>query len=509
MAFIMIKKMIGKYTCFDIDEIGSYDKVIVYGAGTFGKRLLMNLDKLGVNKDLIDVWDINAHRTEAIYGFEVMQPDFASLVPNSKTAIVIALSIERHAQQISEIYDGFIAVGMTNVFILRSPATTDECYLASVFTDDVYPESEYQDDLDFSALSPKVKALAYYLPQFHEIPENDKWWGKNFTEWTNVKSNTPRYKGHYQPREPHDDFGYYDLSNPETIRKQAALARRHGIYGWCIYYYWFSGKKLLESPIDLLVEHKEIDINFCLMWCNETWTKRWSGEASEVLIRTDYLEKDPERFIDDIKKYTDDERYICVQGKPVILIFNPHTVPDLCELVHRWQTHAKHIGIGELYIIIETSGYENYQDESVKLFDANLKMRVFATRNNLFQLIDDEGSILSTRMAYYKEWVNCVVSQDETCDHQTYLTCAAGFDNTPRYPVDFSIYNVGFTLNDFYRLSSYIVDDAVKNEKDLVFVFAWNEWAESAYLEPDKKYGYAIINTLSKAIYGLPFEYRG
>ena len=161
-------------------------------------------------------------------------------------------------------------------------------------------DSWYEDDGDYSNYCSDVKPIAFYLPQFHTFKENDEWWGKGFTEWTNTRKSRPRFPSHYQPREPHPDIGYYDLSDWRVIARQAELAKRHGIYGFCFYNYWFSGKRLMEKPVDLLLAHPEIDIHFCLCWANENWTRRWDGNDDEVLICQNY-ENDSVQYIADLK----------------------------------------------------------------------------------------------------------------------------------------------------------------------------------------------------------------
>jgi len=187
----------------------------------------------------------------------------------------------------------------------------------------------YEDNIDFSRHTTDIKAVAFHLPQFHQIPENDLWWGEGFTEWTNTKKARPLFNGHYQPREPHDDIGYYDLSDVETLRKQVRLARQHGIYGFCFYHYWFSGKRLLEKPLDILLENPDININFCLCWANENWTRRWDGKDRELLIEQKYEEQDPLKFIKDLETYLKDDRYIRVNGKPMLLIYKIPEIPNI------------------------------------------------------------------------------------------------------------------------------------------------------------------------------------
>jgi len=500
------KRADNKYIYFDIEKIDQYNKIIIYGAGIYGRQLLKALNKKNVCRSFIEVWDKNAQNIDSLYGYKVQHPDFSSLLQCNKTAVVIALSLLFYSQLIPDLIKKYKKAGLNNVFLLDFATVTEDEFFASNFTGNDYSDCYYQADTDFSKYKPKVKVLAYYLPQFHEIPENNEWWGSGFTEWSNVKTARPGYCDHYQPREPHDDFGYYDLSDPNVIKKQAELAKRHGIFGWCMYYYWFSGKKLLEKPIDLLLENKDIDISFCLMWCNETWSKRWIGDDAEILIKSEHREGDPEKFVDDIKVYTDDRRYIRLHGKPVVIIYNPEMIPDLNNHIKQWQNHAVRIGIGELYVIINSTRYNVYEDNKLKTYDATLDFNAFKSIENYFCLLNDEGFALSEKMAFYKEWIDTYIDSADKSENETLLTCSIGYDNSPRYKNGFANYNVGFSLDGFYNLSEYIINDAINNNKDFVFIFAWNEWCESAYLEPDKKYGYAVINTLSKAIYGLPFK---
>ena len=164
--------------------------------------------------------------------------------------------------------------------------------------------SQYENNIDFSNFNTDIKAIALYLPQFYPIKENDEWWGKGFTEWTNVKKGKPYFIGHHQPRIPGDKINYldyYQLINSSVIKKQIQLAKSHGIYGFAMYYYWFSGKRLLEKPLDLFLNNKDIDFKFLLIWANEDWTRRWNGYEGKILIKQEYKKSDPYDFIKDIK----------------------------------------------------------------------------------------------------------------------------------------------------------------------------------------------------------------
>lgn len=210
--------------------------------------------------------------------------------------------------------------------------------------------SFYQDDERFPRLDPEVRAITFYLPQYHTFPENDEWWGKGFTEWTNTRKAKPRFPGHYQPRTPHKDIGYYDLSQVETLKRQAALAKAHGIDAFCMYYYWFDGKKLMEKPLDLLISHPEIDLKFCLCWANENWTRTWDGQEKSVLIQQNYSDENDIRFIQDLKKYITDPRYVRCDGKPVILIYHAKILPDPNKTFAAWRDWCRKNGVGEIQI---------------------------------------------------------------------------------------------------------------------------------------------------------------
>ena len=212
----------------------------------------------------------------------------------------------------------------------------------------------YEKNIDYSNLTTDIKTIALYLPQFHCIKENNKWWGKGFTEWSNVRKSKPLFKGHYQPRIPGDELnylGYYELTNLEVIKKQIHLAKSHGIYGFGIYYYWFSGKRLLETPLNIFLNNKDIDFKFLLIWANENWTRRWNGLNKKILIKQEYRDIDPINFINDIKTYIIDKRYIKINGKPIIGLYEPKSLPYLDKTISKWREVSEKIGLGEIFIL--------------------------------------------------------------------------------------------------------------------------------------------------------------
>ena len=371
-------------------------------------------------------------------------------------------------------------------------------------------DSEYQDNIDFTGKQTDIKMLAFHLPQYHTFPENDKWWGKGFTEWTNVKKGDSRFEGHYQPRVPHSDIGYYDLSNVECLEKQINLAKQHGIYGFCFYYYWFSGKRLMEKPVDILLEHKEIEFPFCLCWANENWTRAWDGQNKDVLIAQKYSDEDDDNFILDMRKYIEDSRYIRINGKPLIVVYNPGQIPDCSKSFKRWREVAKEVGIGEILIwtcqtannTADKLGIVNSIDAEVEFPPHNYWHDSLAVRN-----VDLRGK--SAFLYSYSRLVEEIVQKVKaTKKNKTPLhyCCMMGWDNAARRKDAWFTYT-GFSLKSFYKWMVTIFEktrEVYPQEERFVFINAWNEWGEGTYLEPDEKYGYANINTVSKALFEEP-----
>ena len=362
---------------------------------------------------------------------------------------------------------------------------------------------EYEANIDFTGFQTDIKPIALYLPQFHAFPENDAWWGKGFTEWDNVRKGEARFEGHDQPRVPHADIGFYDLSEADTLRKQARLAKEHGIYGFGIYYYWFSGKQLMKKPMELLMENKDIDMPFFLIWANENWTRAWDGNTRDVLIKQTYADDEPDMFIRDLKKYIDDDRYIRIDGKPVVGLYSPKEIPNIRRVLRRWRKAAFNAGIGDIYILTCASSATVADLQIADLVDGEYE---FPPRLKGFvaqEFKPDEG------VAYnYKELVEAERRIYPTISHIDFFRgTMLNWDNSARRKTGYNCWS-NFSFELFYLwLKEEIVYSRrfLREDKRFVFVNAWNEWGEGTYLEPDAKYGYTAINTLSRAIYGLPF----
>ncbi len=365
----------------------------------------------------------------------------------------------------------------------------------------------YEEDEDFSNHKTDIKAIAYYLPQFHAIPENDEWWGAGFTEWTNTRKSEPLFPGHYQPREPHDDIGYYDLSDIRVLKKQVSLAKRHGIFGFCFYHYWFHGKRLLGKPVDLLLNHPEIDMPFCLCWANETWSKKWDGKDHLILIKQTFSPEDDLHFIRFLAPYFRDPRYLRVGGKPLLMVYRVSKIPNPLETVQRWRNWARENGIGELHLVAVTHG-EVFPHTSLGDigFDA---YAAFPPHNFPCKEIDGHGKLFVGGHRFdYESGVDAYLPA--TTNSPMYEGCTIGWDNTPRFGQNATIY-LNFSLYHYYIWLQKIIGNTRARHSNpddrLIFINAWNEWAEGAYLEPDKKYGYAYLNTTSKALFDIPIGY--
>lgn len=359
----------------------------------------------------------------------------------------------------------------------------------------------FEINIDYSNYSSDIKAIALFLPQFHAIKENDIWWGKGFTEWTNVRKAKALYKCHHQPRRPGDPLnylGYYDLINSEVLMKQVHLAKTHGIYGFGIYYYWFSGKTLLEKPLNIFLLHKNINFHFLLIWANENWTRNWDGRNKDILIKQEYKENDPEQFIKDIKKYLIDKRYIKIDKRPVLGIYEPYKIINLNQTILTWRQKSREYGIGDIFIIITLNNYNLEEFQKMKLFNGAYQ---FSPRDSFDYQIKSKNYYLYTG-TLYKEFNITNIKKD----FYFFKGSMIEFDNSPRKKDCITFEN--YSPEQFYMLNKKVIEWTKKRYKNHRFIFinAWNEWGEGTYLEPDEKYGYASINALSKAIFNLPYK---
>lgn len=342
----------------------------------------------------------------------------------------------------------------------------------------------------------EVRVVAFYLPQFHPIPENDSWWGKGFTEWTNVTKAQPLFEGHYQPHLP-ADLGFYDLRLREVRREQIALAKSYGIDGFCYHYYWFSGKRLLERPLEDMLADRDGDMPFCLCWANENWTRRWDAAEHKVLIAQRYLPEDDLAFIEDISRYLRDPRYIRVDGAALIVVYRPQQLPDSLRITTVWRDYCRKAGIGEIHLCAAmTHGNGDFPlgfDSAVDFPPHNLSIQSSGASYNFFRPFS--GVVLD-----FIDVAKAFLARPALAPLH-YRTVFPSWDNTARVGARAVI--VANTCPDNYERwlaqSIRLAQDELPESHRLVFVNAWNEWAEGCHLEPDRRYGHAFLEATRTA----------
>ena len=364
-----------------------------------------------------------------------------------------------------------------------------------------------------------MKAICFYLPQYHPTPENDEWWGHGFTDWINVANARPRFSGHYQPHLP-ADLGFYDLRLKETRLAQANLAESYGIHGFCYYHYWFNGSRLLGRPFDEVLQSGEPDYPFCLCWANENWTRAWDGLDHQVLIRHEYTEADNRKHIAWLINAFSDPRYIKIDGRPLFLIYRVENIPDCAGLVHQWQRALNDANYPGLYLCAMKTGFSKQDTRSLLAsgFDAVVDFQPnrddFPPSTNIrFRLYQFLQRVLPD--AFYQS-LKLRTRAVKRIDYETMMSRLSGFSPSPEYrelPCVFPSWD-----NSPRRASATIIQNldpllfrqwlegvirkvrGYPESEQLVFINAWNEWAEGCHLEPDRRFGHAFLKAVHDAL---------
>lgn len=373
----------------------------------------------------------------------------------------------------------------------------------------------------------KIKVIAFYLPQFHEIPENDQWWGKGFTEWDNVKKANPLFPGQDQPRVPLNN-NYYNLLDDNVKIWQADLAAKYEIFGFCYYHYWFqNGKKLLEKPAEQMLRNKEIRQPFCFCWANENWSRNWDGGNREVIMKQEYgNEKDWEEHFRYLLPFFRDDRYITVEGKPLFVIYKPDQIADIYQMAGYFRRRTVEEGFPGLCLAFQFPTYYMdmyYRDD---VFDYMIEFEpVFSRSINSSSEPGTSSKVKLVRKLFGEDPISAYRKKKETAaggytrpkhlsmffydeawehilkfeDREKLLP--GGFvdwDNTPRnkHGVVYS----GFSIEKFEQYMLQLLQKARSTGKNMVFLNAWNEWGEGAYLEPDEHYGYRRLEAIQRAV---------
>ncbi len=355
-----------------------------------------------------------------------------------------------------------------------------------------------------------VRLIAFYLPQFHPIPENNAAWGPGFTEWTNVVRARPRFRGHYQPHLP-ADLGFYDLRLPETREAQAELAQTYSVHGFCYYHYWFNGRRVLERPFNEVLSSGKPDLPFCLCWANENWTRRWDGRDQDVILQQEYSDEDDRRHLESLLPALRDERYIGIDGRPLLLIWRTAQMPDPRRTTETWRAVARRNGIGELYLArVEFPDYEQPDPRNLG-FDASVEFApdwanfggtMFRGKRYLpLVACGVPNAYMKNRVFDYRQGVQAMLNKPIPA--YTRFSCVTpSWDNSARKKHD-----AGIVVGSTPQLYQSWLTEVVKRTRQrftaddrIVFINAWNEWAEGCHLEPDTKYGHQYLQATRNAL---------
>lgn len=369
----------------------------------------------------------------------------------------------------------------------------------------------------------KAKVIAYYLPQFYPNEFNNKWYGEGFTEWTNVGKAKPLFKGHYQPHVP-ANLGYYDLRVPEVAEQQVLLAKEAGVFGFGYWHYWWSGKMLLEKPAERMLLLQKPNFPFCFCWANENWSRNWDGGNREVIIEQDYGgKKDWEAHFQYLLTFFKDSRYITVNGRPLFVIYKPDLINSIYEMISYFKKRIVEEGFPGICLAFQFPTYYMdvfYRDD---IFDYMIEFEPVFSRNNIIRHSSKKieivrkffGEKMITKyrnsknqlkhtfvkphhlsMFFYDEAWEKIINQE--WNNKLLPGTFVDWDNTPRnkHGVVYS----GFTIERFEDNIKKLVKRAYQENKPMLFINAWNEWGEGAYLEPDERYGYRKLEAIRNAL---------
>ncbi len=356
--------------------------------------------------------------------------------------------------------------------------------------------------------STRFRAIAIHLPQFHPVPENDRWWGRGFTEWRNVARAQPLFSGHRQPRIP-GELGFYDMRVPEVWEAQADLARSHGIHGFCYYHYWFHGHRLLERPVNEMLASGRPNFPFCLCWANESWSRSWLGDDREMLLEQTYSPEDDRAHARWLARAFADERYIRVNNRPVFIIYRPPHLPEPRATLERIREECVRAGVGDPYLI-GADGRSPGTDSRTMGFDNTLR---FEPQLGALPMILDDGrslkrlsrnlrrGVVSSRLKLYDYGKARMFMTFHRRKYPDIPCVLVGWDNSPRRGDKGTIF-LNSTPEAFgHQLRSELAYRQANppTDNDLFFLNAWNEWAEGNYLEPDLEHGRAYLEEVKQA----------
>ena len=357
----------------------------------------------------------------------------------------------------------------------------------------------------------KPRLIAFYLPQFHPIPENDNWWGSGFTEWFNVVKAQPLFKNHYQPHLP-ADLGFYDLRLAESRRAQAEMAQHYEIHGFCYYHYWFQGKQLLSEPLNQVLSEGKPEFPFCLCWANESWRRTWDGRSGELLIEQTYSDQDDYRHMEWLCQVFTDNRYIRYKDKPLFLVYRARELPNPLKTTHLWRKMARRLGVGEIYLCCVES-FSNERGDPKKIgFDAAVEFQPdwkhmgapISQSNSVFTNLIKFGmgknTLRNTKIYDYESIVQRML-QKKRPSYPQFSSVFPSWDNSPRRKSE-AVILINSSPELYGKWLSQVIEmqNASPSSDTLIFVNAWNEWGEGNHLEPCQLWGNAYLEATKQAM---------
>lgn len=357
----------------------------------------------------------------------------------------------------------------------------------------------------------KPQLIAFYLPQFHPIPENDLWWGAGFTEWTHTVAAHPLFPGHYQPHLP-SELGCYDLRQPDTRMAQARLAASYGIDAFCYYHYWFEGKRLLERPFQDVLDSGKPDFPFCLCWANETWTRRYDGRSRDILQPQTYSDRDDLDHIRWLSRVFLDPRYLRIDGKPLFLVYRGRSLPSPARTLETWREESVKLGVGELFVCAVESNFceERAGDPTLSGFDAAVEFQPDIFAHTIFSSLGRvrtiEGALNIARclrrfsFLFSYDHLAKIALRKKPATYRRFACVTPSWDNTPRRRRGGAIIYEGSTPKVYEHWLQTVCEREIRgNGPGLIFLNAWNEWGEGCHLEPDQRYGRGYLEATLRA----------
>lgn len=350
----------------------------------------------------------------------------------------------------------------------------------------------------------KTKVIAMHLPQYHCIPENDNWWGKGFTDWVNVKKAKPIYKGHLQPLVP-ANHNYYDMTDIKTLLWQTDLAEEYGVYGFCYYHYWFNRKKLLEKPCEILLQHKEIKQRYCLCWANETWARTWDGKDTDILIEQTFGgRKDWEAHIEYLINFFSDDRYIKIDGRPVMFFYSCSRIKEFNSMIEYWNQKLESKALKKIFVVefinSFNNGKSNIISEAVVEFEPHCAARYSVSNIVKVKRVVCKKFGWTDFLSYDYVWKRILNNSENYGGKKIIRSGFVSFDNSPRKGKKSMIIR-GASPFKFQKYLTELLRLKNRNYSETFIVInAWNEWAEGAVLEPTEQFGYEYLKALRTAI---------